>query len=536
MAKFAGQVRTPSSQLSSTGAVTVTHEGGTGFTRDPKSDLFVLAAASMVGEATFYEDAAARDERLRGLVAQVAATDPGWIARFVPYLRTKLNMRSVSVVVAAEYALATRPEDAPSVRGVVSSALQRADEPGEFLAYWRLRTGKLPTGGVKRGVADAVARLFTQRSALKYDGTGKVWRLGDVIEMMHPTPKDVAQGELFRYLLDRRHHPSSAQAPESLRMLVARQALVTQAEKDPAEMRRLLIADPERAKAAGVTWENLAGMGAMDAAAWEAIIPSMGVMALVRNLRNFDEAGVSEQAAVEVVSKLMSAEMVAASRMFPFRFLQAYRAVHSLRWGHALETAINHSLANVPALPGRSLVLVDASQSMSTTRAAGEFSELMCRDVAAIFGVALAQRAVSANLVRFGGLDSFDARHAGLRSRYPVDSAEVPLHRGGSLLKAADLFPDMGGTYTARAVQQWYNGHDRVVVITDEQAADGDVFREVPAHVPCYTWNVAGHEVSHARHGGGFNHPRAYLFGGLSDAAFSLIPLLETGKDGNWPF
>ena len=31
----------------------------------------------------------------------------------------------------------------------------------------------------------------------------------------------------------------------------------------------------------------------MDAEAWEAVIPSMGVMALVRNLRNFDQAGIA---------------------------------------------------------------------------------------------------------------------------------------------------------------------------------------------------------------------------------------------------
>jgi hypothetical protein len=52
----------------------------------------------------------------------------------------------------------------------------------------------------------------------------------------------------------------------------------------------------DRLAAAGVTWEALAGwlQGPMDKAAWEAIIPSMGVMALARNLRNFDEAGVSD--------------------------------------------------------------------------------------------------------------------------------------------------------------------------------------------------------------------------------------------------
>jgi hypothetical protein len=44
--------------------------------------------------------------------------------------------------------------------------------------------------------------------------------------------------------------------------------------------------------------------GGMDAQAWEAVIPSMGVMALVRCPRNFDQAANSDLAVEAVIAKI----------------------------------------------------------------------------------------------------------------------------------------------------------------------------------------------------------------------------------------
>jgi hypothetical protein len=66
---------------------------------------------------------------------------------------------------------------------------------------------------------------------------------------------------------------------------------------------------------AGVSWERLSGWlpGGMAAEAWEAVIASMGVMALVRNLRNFDEAGISEASIEAVMAKITDADEVATA-------------------------------------------------------------------------------------------------------------------------------------------------------------------------------------------------------------------------------
>src|SRR5688572_3282642 len=75
-------------------ATGVTHEGGTGYARDEKSELFLLAVANMVGEETFYEDADSRDVRYEQLVQTVAVADPQWMAGFLGWLRSEGNMRS----------------------------------------------------------------------------------------------------------------------------------------------------------------------------------------------------------------------------------------------------------------------------------------------------------------------------------------------------------------------------------------------------------------------------------------------------------
>ena len=83
----------------------------------------------------------------------------------------------------------------------------------------------------------------------------------------------------------------------------------------------------------GMTWEALARclQGPMDANAWCAVIPSMGYMALLRNLRNFDEAGVPDEVAEQVAARLAAPEQVARARQFPMRFWVAYWSVPSLR-------------------------------------------------------------------------------------------------------------------------------------------------------------------------------------------------------------
>lgn len=520
------------SEASPTGT---THEGGAGYARDAKSELFLLAVTNMVGEATFYESAAGRDSRYVELVHQVAVQDPAWAARFLAWLRGDGNMRSASLVGAAEYVRSrltlgggdqSLPDEAKN-RAVVASVLQRADEPGEMLAYWTSRYGRRIPKPMKRGIADAAQRLYSERNLLKYDTASKGYRFGDVLDLVHPTPGAPWQGELFKYALDRRHN-RDLDTFGGLAMVQANAQLRSDVNVFPE-----CLLDAEKLRAAGMTWEDalsLAGSKVDKKALWEALIPSMGYMALLRNLRNFDEAGVSDELAAAVAAKLADPEQVAKSRQLPMRFLSAYRAAPSLRWSYPLERALGHCLASIPQLPGRTLVLVDTSSSMN--EAFSKDGTLMRWDAAVIFGVALAQRCAHAEVVSFSSAQMYYHDPAGAKTK------PFPLAGGESLLRSIERWKSGGfflggGTDTAGALRKHFKDHDRVVIVTDEQAgADPrEVSASMPADRPLYAWNLAGYERGHAPSG-----RNRWVFGGLTDAGFKMIPLLESGRDGDWPF
>jgi hypothetical protein len=112
------------------------------------------------------------------------------------------------------------------------------------------------------------------------------------------------------------------------------------------------------------------------------------------------------------------------------------------------------------------------------------------------------------------------------------------LNRGESLLRSIERWKSGGfflggGTDTAGALRKHYAGHDRVVIVTDEQAgSDGrEVSASMPADRPLYTWNLAGYERGHA-----LSSRNRWAFGGLTDQGFKMIPLIEAGRDGAWPF
>jgi hypothetical protein len=514
MAKFTRTTTqsTPRSSLRTLRLHRPTYEGGLGYQRDPKSSLFLLAVSNMVREDTFYEVAGERDARYVALIHQIAREDPEWVAGFVPYLRNTMLLRSASVVMAAEYVRA----DAPRGRQVVASALQRADEPAEILAYWMQAYGRRLPQPLKRGVADAVRRLYTERTALKYDGTNADWRMGDVLDLCHPRPASAEQSALFRWLLDRRH--DRATAPESLPLI----RTLMQLEALPVEARRALLKDPAVLAAGGITWERLSGwlQGAMDAEAWEAIVPSMGYMALLRNLRNLERAGVSAAVLDTVATKLADPAEVAASRQLPLRFYAAFKNLASERFGWVLEQALEASLANIPATAGRTLILVDVSGSMRDVLS--RRSSVLRGEVAALFGAALARRCGSADLHAYSNA----VQRVGLT---------------GSILRTVEACGSWPGawqgTCTFQALEATYRSHDRVVLLTDEQAhpyqpSGGEAHILQRISCPIYTFNLAGYDPAGMEQGAGGR----YVFGGLTDAGFRMIPLLEDRREGRWPW
>jgi hypothetical protein len=497
-----------------------------GFTRDAEGELFLLAVSNFVGQDMHYEKGVARDARFKSLVAQVAVSNPEWMNRFLPWLRNEANMRTASLVAAVETVRAQLKAPGGPITGfgraLINSVLTRADEPGEMLGYWKATyPGEQIPKPIKRGIADAVARLYTERNTLKYDTASHGFRFGDVLELTHAAPDKGYQRALFKHLIDRRHgRGGTSESYVGLPMIIENMRVRSQV--DTFGNHEILLRS-DVLKAAGMTWEDalsLAGNKLPKNQLWEALIPNMGYMALLRNLRNFDEAGVSDKTATWAGVELASPEKVAHSRQLPMRFLSAFRSVSNVRWHVALEHALQASLNNIPEFKGRTLILIDTSGSMSSQF--GKDTQLCLWDAAAIFGCALAQRCESANVVSFSNL-----------------TKPFPLPRGESLILSVDRFRKgyflNGGTDTEGAVRTHFHGHDRVVILTDEQANHHSalhVASSVPIHIPVITFNLAGYRVGHAPSG----TPTRITIGGLSDQAFKLLPVLESRAKGQWPF
>lgn len=497
-----------------------------GFERDTRSELFLLAVGNFVTQDTHYEKGIARDTRYRSLIHQVAKSDPFWLARFLVWLRTEANMRTASMVGALEFAKARQGmaplKDAPSQTGLlrhtIASVLVRGDEPGEALAYWLSTYGRKIPKPVKRGIADAAARLYNERNTLKYDTESRAFRFGDVLELCHVAPDKLYQKDLFPFLIDRRH--GRGEVPEGLHMITENQ--IVRDAVAQGKVHHLLNTDLLRA--AGMTWEDalsLAGRKVPKKDLWEALIPTMNVMALMRNLRNFDEAKVSDQVAQLAINKLTNPDDIRASRVLPMRFLTAYNNAPSLRWSYPLEQALDLSLANVPMLDGDNLILIDTSGSMRNRLS--DDSELRRWDTAAMFGLALARRAQAATVVSFG-----------------ARSALFHLTPGASLLRLYQEFRQThlmgGGTPTEQTLQAYYrDGFKRVIIVTDEQAdrhGQEAVGARLPSNVLLVTFNLAGYRMGQGPSGSG----NRVTIGGLSDGAFKLLPMLDRRAVGEWPF
>lgn len=543
---------TATSPVKTTGAVTRTFEGGKAYLRDEKSELFQLAVVNMVGQDKFYESGEKSDGRYTQLVRTLAVSDPEWTYNLLKWLRgPEGNLRTASLVGAAEFVAARLeamsngdlvPNDVKASqegggwnRRVIEAVLQRADEPGEMLGYWVSQYGRKLPKPVKRGVADAVKRLYTQRGFLRYDSDSKGFRFADVLELVHAQDSGPEQDALYRYAVDDRHGHAN-EVPELLHMVRARRTINTMSADKRHALARLALRHGLRENA---YWPAMAGQWEWlhsslgdtkdvrnpisKADQWRLVLPQLGIFALARNLRNLEEAGLSFQEIDAINARLMDAEEIAKSRMFPFRWWQAYQAVNGNTFKGGLERAFTHSMSNIPKLPGKSLVLVDTSASM-TSGTFSRNSSMSPVQAAAVFGVALT--AANPGNVHLVGFASGEFQHDMKGGATALQEVERFVSQVGRVGHGTDIHGAVRRTF-----KRGY--HDRVFIISDMQTIGGygaEHTQNLP--VPVYGFNLGGYAPAMMQVGRNGKHE----FGGLTDATFKQVPLLEMGVDTGWPW
>lgn len=313
---------------------TINKAGGSHYAMTPEVELYLATCASFL-EDKYYENANERVQTLRGLVKQC---DGDFVCRLASYARNEMNLRSVSILLLVEAAIAGH-----SVRRYVPQVVQRADELAEVLARFTASTGqkdvrKIPAS-LKRGLSDAFNK-FNEYHFGKYKGNSRSVTLKDAVCLVHPKPANEAKSALFKKILDDQ------------------------------------LAIPQ-------TWETYISANGSTAENWNHIAPQMGIFALLRNLRKMEELG-AEEALNVAYSRLQDKDVIAHSRLLPFRFLAAVNEVSRQRTQDVLRIALELSLVNVPRLEGETMIWVDNSGSMSN--AVSSRSKMTCIDVASVLG------------------------------------------------------------------------------------------------------------------------------------------------------
>lgn len=351
MSKF-NKSKTLPEKIASHKDATLNYEGGLAFRVSPKSELMLRAACSLMGEPKFYQTARDSDADLLAVTRQVLQEDPEFVLKMAAFCRNELHLRSVPIALLVEYANSDHV-GIPNSRKYVNSVIQRADDMTELLAYQFTRNELIPRKNTKypqliKHALRAAFSKFDEYQLSKYNRDGEV-KLKDVVFISHPAPASKEHEAIIGQLVNGTLPPAD-------------------------------------------TWE--VALSAIDGRSkkekWDSIIPRMGYMATLRNLRNMLQVGANMD---PVLGRLTDPVQVRKSKQFPFRFFSAYREVEKVqdavnradvsRTMGALETALDHSINRIPKLPGVSLIAADTSGSMQSPLSKN--SSVQCIDLSLLF-------------------------------------------------------------------------------------------------------------------------------------------------------
>ncbi len=483
---------------------TLNHEGEVAYTLSPKLELYSAVVTTMMAGDKFYEGKDDLIGRIRGLVATVAQTDPSFVAKLAVYARERMNLRTISVVLAVELAKVHNGDSL--VSHTVKRVVNRPDELTEIAAYYTLvnkRKGTKKLGKLSKQIQKGLAQAFTKFDAYqlqKYNRKNAI-KLRDVLFLSHAKPGNNLQELTY------------------------------------AELISDTLPTPE-------TWEVELSTATTDKkTSWEKMIDGnkMGYMATLRNLRNILEAGVSPVHIQKVIEHLTNKEAVLKSKLFPFRFYAAARELESVSnlftplVLSALDTAMQYAASNIKGFHpnDRIHISVDTSGSMSVPMS--KMSSMKLQDTGLIMAMLLQEVSPLVEVSIFG--DTLK---------------RVNLTKGNILGNTDKLskYSDMVGSST--------NGYliprdlidrkvvmDRVVVFTDCQLYRSSQYgawgsprpesfealwkryrKEVAPEAKLYIFDLAGYGNTPVS----VNSDGVYLISGWSEKAFDMIDAYENGS------
>lgn len=372
-----------------------------------------------------------------------------------------------------------------ATRAAALDALPRVARTGTHLLHWLQYVQAFRGWG--RGVRRAVGRWYTARpprelayQLLKYpqrDG----WSHRDALRLAHPRPTDAEQGALLARAVAGAL-PADAPETDATRLVRAVAELHADGGMEPRRA-------AEWVREHRLTREMVPTPLLAHAVVWEALLESMPLTALVRNLATLTRVGVLAPGAAAtdaVAARLTDAEGLRRARVHPVQLLSAlrtYASGHGVRGGgtwepvarvsDALDAAFYLAFGAVEPSGRRVMLALDVSGSMCVP--VHGLTGVSCREASAAMALVTAAVEPRHFFTAFTQGD-YPSMHAGFPSG--LSALDIsPRQRLDDVLAKTEALP-FGGTDCALSmVEARKHGWevDVFVVFTDSETWAGPI-------------------------------------------------------------
>ncbi len=482
------------------------YEGAKVYAMAPELELYTAVVTASLSD-TFYEKQDERTDRIAQLIEKVS---PEFVARLAVYTRTVMHLRSIPLLLLVELAKDHNGDNL--VARAVEKTVLRADEIMELLMYYQWRNPssdpRKKLGKLSRQIQNGLQRAFNrfdEYQFAKYDRDNLEVKLRDALFLVHPKAKDEHQQAIFDKIVNR-----ELEIPYTWETELS---ALGQQQFDSEELKQAAFREK---------WEELINSG------------KLGYMALMRNLRNMLQIGVSPAEMQVVAGRLADAEQVARSRQLPFRYLAAYRELEKVNSANvaelmnALEAAVKHSAANIDGLDENTRVLLacDVSGSMSTP--ISPRSSVRNYDIGIMLAMLLRNRCKQVVSGIFG------------------NEWKVVNMPSDNILMASRhmerLCNSVGYSTNGYKVIDWLIENnmvmDKVMMFTDMQMWDSTgryknfenswkKFKKMAPQAKLYLFDLVGYGQLPMR----LTKPDVYLIAGWSDRVFDVLSAIDKGED-----
>lgn len=457
----------------SEGIKTVNFAGGQAYSQTPELELVSILLTSFANDQ-FYRSANDTFDRLKELIC---VCNKQFVAQAAVYARTQFGMRSITHVVASE--LAKHISGEKWAKDFYKSIIYRPDDMMEIVSYHTSKNGKLPNS-IKKGFAKAFDK-FDAYALAKYRGEGKVFKLIDIVNLVHPIPIE--------------------KNTEAINALVK------------GKLKSFDTWETELSKA-GQTSANEEEKAEFKKDVWIKLIREhkLGYFALLRNLRNIIEQ--SPEVIDEAIETLTNEKIIKKSLVLPFRFISAFEEIQKLTQGKivrdvliALNKAVDIAVNNVPKFDGDTLVVLDVSGSMTGKPAI----------IGSLFSAVLI-KSNNADFIVF----SDNAKYVNVN---PMDS---------TITIANSIRFASGGTNFKSIFQTANKKYNRVIILSDMQGWIGyttpmqeyNEWKKITGANPfIYSFDLNSYGSMQ------FPEPNVFCMAGFSEKIFEAMKLLETDKN-----